>query len=271
MFNDKIIEASRDFVCIRLATYEDEDEANFLRTIYVNREGELDNTVFVLLSPDTKLDLSRAGRGPQFEFHSPTRLAEEMKTIAAKYEPKQREEGTIVKLPELKDVRLGINVSSCDGLPTVVCVAKDDAQLAELKNKLSPIAFSDSLAGKFVYASTTNVNDLKSVSNYRGESGFLLIKPGDYGVDGELIKALDADVDPNRLSKAMTKYANGNRRVSKNHRSHVQEGVESGKEWETEIPVTDPGSVGAMERIKEKRDRSNSGEEESLRRSGREN
>ncbi len=47
-----VIAASRMFVCIRPATYEDAGEADFLKKIFVGRSGELDNTVFVLLAPD---------------------------------------------------------------------------------------------------------------------------------------------------------------------------------------------------------------------------
>jgi len=255
LFNEKIIAASRDFVCIRLATYEDEAEADFLRTIYVNRSGELDNTVFVLLSPDTKRDLSRAGRGPQFEFHSPSRLATEMKEIASQFPTKKRQSDSVPILPQLKNIRLGINVSSCDGLPAVICYGENESQINGMKNKLSPLAFADSLAGKFVYASTSDKSELATVAKFKGETGFLIVKPGDYGVDGELVKVIDANADADELQSALVNYANGTGRVDKNHRSHVRDGLEKGMNWETAIPVTDPGSIGAMKRNEAKRNR----------------
>ena len=49
-----VIEASRKFVCARLATYEDKDEGAMLKSIYRGRSGELDNTVFTVLSHDGK-------------------------------------------------------------------------------------------------------------------------------------------------------------------------------------------------------------------------
>ena len=49
-----VVAASRKFVCIRLSTYEDAEEAEFLRSIYVGRSGDLENTVFAILSPDGK-------------------------------------------------------------------------------------------------------------------------------------------------------------------------------------------------------------------------
>ena len=50
--NKEVIEASRDFVCIRLATYENVAEAKILKSIFTGRSGELENTTFVLLAPD---------------------------------------------------------------------------------------------------------------------------------------------------------------------------------------------------------------------------
>jgi len=47
-----IIRESRNFVCIRLATYEDSAEADYLRQVFSGRSGELDNTVFALMNPD---------------------------------------------------------------------------------------------------------------------------------------------------------------------------------------------------------------------------
>ena len=40
-----VVEASRDFVCIRLATYENAEEAKILKSIFTGRSGALENTV----------------------------------------------------------------------------------------------------------------------------------------------------------------------------------------------------------------------------------
>ena len=63
-----MIAASRKFVCVRLATYESKEEADLLTDIFVGRSGELENTTFVILAPDGKKRLTRAGRGPMFAF-----------------------------------------------------------------------------------------------------------------------------------------------------------------------------------------------------------
>jgi hypothetical protein len=257
LFNDKVIKASRDFVCIRLATYEDEAEADFLKTIYLGRSGVMENTTFVMLSPDTKRDLCRAGRSPQHMYRSPATLALEMKEIAEEFKPTRRAGNERPILPQIKDVRLGINVSSCDGLPAVVCVANSDEQAEAMRSLLAPHAFCPELAGKFVYASTTDSDDLKIINGYRGKPGFVLVEPGDYGTDGKQIKFFAPEAESDAIKSAMIAYANSVGRVEKNHRSHVRTGLSQGSNWETEIPVTDPGSVKSMERNKQQRTRGN--------------
>ena len=63
-----VVAASRSFVCARLATYESEAERKILASIYVGRNGEVQNTTFTILSPDGKRVLVRAGRSPGSAF-----------------------------------------------------------------------------------------------------------------------------------------------------------------------------------------------------------
>ena len=69
---EEVIEASRNFVCIRCATYEDAEEAEFLRWVFTRRDS-LENTVFCMLSPDGKEKLIRADRGPM-QFRRPSNM-----------------------------------------------------------------------------------------------------------------------------------------------------------------------------------------------------
>ena len=63
-----IIRASRKFVCARLATYESKEEAEYLSRIFRGRSGQLENTVFCIMSPDGKDKLVRSGRSPGWSF-----------------------------------------------------------------------------------------------------------------------------------------------------------------------------------------------------------
>lgn len=243
-----VIKASRDFVCIRLASYEDAVEAEFLKTIYVGSTGELENTVFVMLTPDTKTNLCRPGRSPNFAFRSPGQLAAAMKKIAMEYPEKERVVDYIPALPQLKTFRLGLNVSSCDGLPSLICVGSTAAEVKQLNSKLAPLAFDESLAGKFGYASALAGKELDAIVGYDQQTGILIVRPGEYGMDGTLEKAFATDVDLEELRTFLIEFANSASKDSKQHNQHVRNGRRLDKNWETEIPVTDPMSLRAMNR-----------------------
>lgn len=244
--NAEVIEASRRFVCIRLATYEDEAEAEFLKTIYVNSSGDLENTVFCILSPDGDENLCRAGRGPHMAFRSARNMAQEMNKIADSYESKNHKVGDAL-LPEMKNIRLGVNVGACDGLPSVLCYAKDQKELDAMKLKMAPLALGDDLAGKFIFSSTTKKKDLEGVGiKFDGESGYLVVLPEDYGLEGKLSDSLPADIKAADLKSSLTKIASNANKSRKSHNQHVRKGRSENINWKTEVPVTDPMTLRAM-------------------------
>ena len=83
-----------------------------------------------------------------------------MDKIAKEYPAKELEKESIPALPQLKNFRLGLNVSSCDGLPSLICVGETTNEVNKLNAKLSPLAFDESLAGKFGFASALASEDL---------------------------------------------------------------------------------------------------------------
>ena len=244
--NAQIVEASRKFVCIRLATYEDAEEAEFLKQIFTGRSGELENTVFCLLAPDGKQRLSRAHRGTNQVFRSPREMADEMNEIAERYPARETDEAPA--LPQMKDFRLGLNVASCDGLPVVAVVAEDQEQLAELQTRLSPLAFSPELAGRFAYASIHDHDQLKPISGDKPEAGYVIIAPDEYGITGKAQQIIAADASADEIAAALRDFADEFAAPAKDHHQHVRSGKEAGIDWQTEIPVTDPMANRARER-----------------------
>lgn len=243
MSDANIIEASRDFVCIRTATYEDAEEAEFLEKIYTGRSGDLENTVFALLTPDADEFLSRSGRGPQFAYRSPGQMADAMRTISLAY-PGNDSEVTI--LPQMKNFRLALNVASCDALPLVAAVSDDPDQLATMSAALSSIAFSDALAGRFHFVAT-NTGDVAGIHGYKSNPGIYVIMPGTYGTDGEILAKVEADASLEEFSSSLTQLAASASMPDKSHNQHVRTGMTNGHNWETEIPVTDQMSLRAMQ------------------------
>ena len=68
----KVVAAARQFVCVRLTTYENKAEAGFLKAICPTGSGELENTVFTILAPDGKRQLARASRSAPRSSATPT-------------------------------------------------------------------------------------------------------------------------------------------------------------------------------------------------------
>src|SRR5258708_38009543 len=84
----EVIAASRQFVCVRLATYEDPLEAKFTQALVRTRSGEVENTAFCLLAPDGKKKLSRSARGTEQGYADAAEMAADMKRVAGLSTPK---------------------------------------------------------------------------------------------------------------------------------------------------------------------------------------
>ena len=113
-----VISASRKFVCIRLATYENAEENKILAGFF-SRGGVLENTVFTLLTPDGKTKLVSAGRSPVWAFGgvrgaginaqpevSMKKMGQTMEAIALVYPGKGKAAKGFPPLPYLADLRL---------------------------------------------------------------------------------------------------------------------------------------------------------------------
>lgn len=239
--------ASRDFVCIRLATYESAEEAKFLRGIYLPRSGDLENTTFAMLSPDGKTQLVRSGRGPHFAFRSSGGMAAEMKELAGEFKAKA---GALsdTKLPLMASVELALNVASCDGLPVVVSYAKSAEALNKLNESLVKLAWDKQLAGQYVFAATTNTKDFKSISGMSDGTTVALVSPGEFGVSGKVLAEFKANAQPAAIRKQMVSVALKYPRKQKSRREHNAAGIALGLDWETKIPETDQMSLRAKER-----------------------
>ena len=241
-----VIEYSRKFVCVRLATYEDKDEGAMLESIYRGRSGELENTVFTLLSHDGKRSLSRAGRSPTMVFGGSvgwegTVLALELNRIIEQYKiPQSKKADAFSTLPIAKDVRRAVNISACDRLPLVITAGLDPKQL----QKLVTLAWKEPYLGRFNWASTDAISELKSIGIEKPEAGIWVLNPDTYGLKVEVIAKVEADSETKLIEEALAKALAGKRPAQKDTRRHVNRGNATGKRWETEIPVTDPGIQG---------------------------
>ncbi|KAF0246936.1 MAG: hypothetical protein FD180_295 [Planctomycetota bacterium] len=238
--NAAVIDASKNFVCIRLATYESKEEAEVMKSYFVGASGELENTMFALLTPDAK-KIGRAGRSPGAVYADAAAMAAGMKEVAAKYAPKQ--DGSW-ELPVMKNARLALDVAACEGLACVLLLAPDKDAATKQEESLAQAAWKESIAGKFIYATVTDPKELEIVKGVTKKSGTLVIEPDTYGVAGKVLLEMDAKSTPKELEAGLLKGSLIHKPVEKDPGAHIREGRRLGIDWKTEIPDTDPGPGG---------------------------
>ena len=250
LFDQQVVEASRKFVCIRMATYEDKTEAEFTHSIYSSRSGHLENTVFVMLSPDGKRKLTRSGRSPQRFYRGADTMASNMNRIASQYPSTKKGSFQGKQLPLMKNLELALNVAAADGLPLIITLASDEKELNEINQKLVSIAWNQSIAGQFTYASVVDAKELKPIAGVNQKQGILVIQPDRFGLSGKVLAQFLPGEDPKKIQSTLETVIEKFSRIQKDHNSHVRVGIRLGIDWESEIPETDPMSVQAKQRAR---------------------
>jgi len=232
-----IVGKSRDFVCIRLATYESASEAKILSSLLQTRSGLLENTVFAVLAPDGATKLAPSGRSPREAFGSAEEGVRKMAEMSAKYPGTAPVGGD---LPWLVDLRRGMNVAACELQPLLGVVARNDETRAKIEQALLPLAWSKEFVGRFDYArAKTPAEAAEFVEGKIESDGIFVVQPDAFGVKGRLL-AFVAGSDREAMAKGMAKGLAGFTAESKDSRRHIDEGVRKGLNWKTEIPATDP-------------------------------
>lgn len=239
----EVIAASREFVCVRLATYEDAVEAKFVQGLVRTHSGELENTAFCLLAPDGKKKLSRSARGTEQVYDDAAAMAADMRRVVGQYSPKAAPS----KLPLVANPRLALDVAAADGLPLVVIVGKHAAARQRSHDRLAKLAWTNEFIGRFVYAEGS-VADVLGVPGVTVDSGVVVIAPDKFGQKGAVLRQVDASATADALAEALRTAMAEYKAPAKTFQSHVREGQRLGVFWETRMPVTDPFEVAARER-----------------------
>ena len=239
-----VIEASRGFVCARLATYENETEGSFLKSLIRTRSGQLENSVFCILAPDGKEKLVRGGRSMSGTYRDADAMADGLTKVIAKYTPKAE----LSAVPLVPDVRLALDVAAADNRPLVVVVAKGEAKRADAEKALEKLVWDAKFVGRFVTAMNDEAK-LEQVDGVKDGSTLLLIQPDKFGLKG---KVLAQTTDEKQWAETLTAGLKAFVREEKTFQNHVREGQRQGVFWETKTPVTDPQEAAARERGRRK-------------------
>lgn len=230
-----VIKASRDFVCVRMMTYESASEAQLLKTLW-RPDAPLENTVFAILDPDGR-SIVRGGRSPQMVFRDADDMTTHMNEIARYY----GSNGASVPkaLPTVDTVRLAVDVAACDKRPLVIVVGQNDQERKQLAARLAPSAWSEQLIGKLVYT-TGSGTDLSIIKNANRFSGYIFAAPGLFGTDGTALMHLSPSASQIDLAAASKQAIGMYQPQVLSHHDHVRAGRQNGIQWQSAIPVSDP-------------------------------
>jgi hypothetical protein len=239
----EVIDASRRVVCVRLATYENADEAAILKRLLRTGSGELENTVFCVLAPDGRTKLVRAAREIGALFASPQDFAAALDRAAREYRAKP--DAGPAPLPEVTTVKLALNVAAADNLPLVIV---GSAAAKTVKEALAGPAWSPEFIGHFVYATAANAADLSPVSGAAAGDGVLVVQPEKFGRSGTVLARFPAGADAATLADTLRSGLQRFKGEEKSFSNHVREGHRKKVFWETPVPVTDPMEQRARER-----------------------
>jgi hypothetical protein len=244
-----VIAASRKFVCIRLATYENADENEVLKGVFAPG-GVLQNTVFALMSPDGRTSLVRAGRSPAWAFGGQVgrgihqqppevigKMAQTMEAIALAYPGKDKPVGR-VPLPYLADIKLALNVAAADRLP-LVAVFGNAAQRKQMEQQLEPMAWADEFLGRALYVPVTQLGEFKAITGLKTQAGYVVIQPDIFGLKGKVIQEISLLSTAAQLKQSLYKAVGRHQPSTLTYEQHRSQGAAAGQRWESKTPNTD--------------------------------
>jgi hypothetical protein len=242
---------SRDWVCVRLASYEEEKEGEYLTQLYRGRTGLLNNTTFALLAPDGETLLAPSGRGPQFVLGKrgnpdQTAATEDVAAFAEVLATKAQgfaAKADIALLPEALDVRRALVVAACDNQPLVVLYAASEQAKRSAKAQLAELAWSEEFLGRVQYIVATSREELSQIAGLPEGDFVAVVEPNQFGLEGKVLASLTASAKNKELAQLLRQGLQSYTRVDLPSREHRQQGRRAKATWESVMPVTDEGKA----------------------------
>ena len=230
MFSDPdVIKASRKFICVRIESYESEENQKIVRS---HLGGRFENTAFCVIAPDGQKRLTRSGRGP---LHISQNF-DDIAVIADRY--KSRGDMLNSRIPDFNSFALALNVSSADQ-KILLLIAGNEEEITAAGKRIRSVAWDENVVGRFNYDFESDSDSwVAPISSKSKRSGFYIVRPGEFGLEGEIVKSLPLNTSKETLLQEMT-VANrdyAKRTKKKVYSSHVVEGRKQGKRIEMAMP-----------------------------------
>ncbi len=228
-----MVTASRNYVCIRPNSFEDEDESELLLSIFSGRQGRLENTVFTLMDSDAKRELVRSGRSPKWISEDADDFVEVLADVSADHPQSAKGKAKKRSLPVIKGLKLAMNVAACDAMPLVVAVAKSEKAEKKMSELLAPLAWSDDFVGRFRWVVLSDKKELGEHEGMPTEAGVYVVQPDAYGVSCELLAEAKSSAKSKQVGEALAEGLAAFEAPRIRRRGlHVREGERKGYSWE---------------------------------------
>ena len=251
----EFIEASRKFVCIRIETYENKESEAKVRELL---NGRLANTAFCVFDPQGTRRLTRSGRSPDHGLGAGRRsdskddqaVIDNMSRIAAKYSLKGKTDDAV--LQNFLTFRQALNVASADQRLLLFANVTEESR-SDVEATLKQVFADPEIVGKFHLNFTDPKVDqdwAKAIKGANQEPGLIIIRAGEYGIDGSVVEQLAADATAKKVKSALLtanqKFAKVENR--KDYATHVKQGRRNRIYFENEIPYGEDRKGGKGKR-----------------------
>ena len=194
--------------------------------------GRFENTAFCVIAPDGQKRLTRSGRGP---LHISQNF-DDIAVIADRY--KSRGDMLNSRIPDFNSFALALNVSSADQ-KILLLIAGIEDEITAAGKRIRSVVWDENVVGRFNYDFESDSDSwVAPLSSNSKRSGFYIVRPGEFGLEGEIVKSLPLNTSKETLLQEMT-VANrdyAKRTQKKVYSSHVVEGRKQGKRIEMAMP-----------------------------------
>ena len=233
-FTPEFIEATRNFVCVRLDAYENEKTMAMVKRL---NEGELLNTAFAVFAPDGETKLTKQSRSMRFAFDVrsvPKGLIE----IARQYPGVKMKEPA--HTPDFSSLREAVNASACDERPLVIAWASDSEQQTKLEQALRPLAWRNGIVGRFHwdFATSTEIRELIKDAPV-ADCGVIVVQSEPFGRNATVIGTIDVEqpLADQCISLLLALKDFDSSFAKLPYKEHVELGKNLGVEWEEAIKM----------------------------------
>jgi len=163
-------------------------------------------------------------------------FAADLVAQAHKFQPKVG----LKALPIIPNLRLGLNISACDGLPLVVINQKESRKGKKLFSSLEKLSQTDSFSGQAHYVFLEDIKEIEDLKGYKPGNSVYVLEPDSFGVTGRIVASF---LDEKPISLVALGAAFDAARTPKKNlddsRQHVRQGRRNGIYWESQEPRAD--------------------------------